>query len=443
MPSSSVHSVLDAIPAKGISMSGGQLLRAPADSSSSLATGAAQLRIALYSHDTMGVGHMRRNMLIAQSLAKSDPGASVLMIAGAKEANVFASETGVDCLTVPSLHKDDGGQYRSRNLRLRLSELIHLRSAAIAAAIDAFRPNVLLVDKVPRGVADELLPTLERIRARGTTRCVLGLREVLDDKAATLSDWEATGTLDIVRRYFDAIWVYGDANVFDSVQEYEIPPDIARKVSFTGYLNQRGRADFDAAPPPWYRAAAPHDRFVLCVLGGGQDGVSLAQNFIKAAGTRSGDARRLPAVLVAGPFMPPQARDTLRQLAAGYSNLHLVDFVPEADWLIQRAERVVAMGGYNTVCSILSFGKPALIVPRVCPRREQLVRARRLESLGLVKVLHPDRLDPIALRSWLDSDISEPGPQSTQVDLNGLSRIQTLLGQLTRAPQQQPHVETY
>ena len=50
------------------------------------------------------------------------------------------------------------------------------------------------------------------------------------------------------------------------------------------------------------------------------------------------------------------------------------------------------MGGYNTSCEILACGRRALIVPRIIPRREQLIRAQRLSELGAVDVLHPQAL---------------------------------------------------
>jgi predicted glycosyltransferase len=48
------------------------------------------------------------------------------------------------------------------------------------------------------------------------------------------------------------------------------------------------------------------------------------------------------------------------------------------------------MGGYNTFCEILSFGTPALLVPRTVPRQEQALRAERAAQLGLVHLLADD-----------------------------------------------------
>src|SRR4051794_16660339 len=91
-------------------------------------TGRDRLRVALYSHDTMGIGHMRRNLLIAQALAAPPVSATVLLIAGAREAAAFTMPPGVDCLTLPSLYKTADGRYQSRALGLSLDELIDLRS---------------------------------------------------------------------------------------------------------------------------------------------------------------------------------------------------------------------------------------------------------------------------------------------------------------------------
>ncbi len=381
-------------------------------------------RIAIYSHDTMGVGHMRRNLLISQSVIQSTPNSTVLMIAGAKEANAFAVPQGVDCLTLPSLRKDLSGTYHSRRLMLPLRDLIEIRGAAIQAAVGAYEPDLLIVDKVPRGVGDELLPTLRNIRERGTTHCVLGLREVLDGKRETIENWHATQTLDVVRDYFEEIWIYGDPRVFNLVEEYELPEEIASRVQFMGYLNQRRRAAFDGPLPSW--ADLPRDPFVLCVVGGGQDGARLAIAFAEAVAST-----RKQAVLVCGPFMPDEARGILARHAAETPHLRIVDFVPEADWLMSRAERVISMGGYNTACSILSFGKPALVVPRVRPRQEQLIRARRFSERGLISMLHPRQLSPAALCAWME-DNHLPSPlRCGEIDLNGLTAIHESISRLT------------
>src|SRR2546428_4211044 len=117
-------------------------------------------RVVLYSHDTMGLGHMRRNLLIAQTLAGGDLGATVLLVCGAVQAGALILPAGVDCLTLPALRKEPSGEYDARRLEVSLAELIELRARTIRAAVDAFRPDLLVADNVPRGALGELEPTL-------------------------------------------------------------------------------------------------------------------------------------------------------------------------------------------------------------------------------------------------------------------------------------------
>jgi predicted glycosyltransferase len=67
--------------------------------------------------------------------------------------------------------------------------------------------------------------------------------------------------------------------------------------------------------------------------------------------------------------------------------VHAITFEANVENLMAAASGIVAMGGYNTFCEILSFDKPALIVPRTEPRLEQYIRASRAQALGLARML--------------------------------------------------------
>jgi len=372
----------------------------------------------------MGLGHMRRNLLLAQVLQRSQVRASVLLIAGAREAGLVTAATGVDCVALPSLHKDELGQYHPRHMAISLAELLALRAKIALAALEAFAPDVLIVDNVPRGAGRELDSVLEALRARGRTRLVLGLRDVLDDPATLRDEWARAQNEDAIRRYYHAVWVYGDPAVYDPVREYGFAPDVAAKVRYTGYFDARARlpfggADGDATSRAPELARGP---LALCLVGGGQDGARLAETFLQA---------ELPpdasALVVTGPSMPVDRRQRLAGHAAGRSHRRVVPFLLEPTRLLQRATHVVTMGGYNTVCEVLSFAKPALIVPRVEPRQEQLIRAERFRALGLVDVLHPRDLSPAALTAWLAAGRTEVQPARERIDFNGLMRVPRLL----------------
>src|SRR3954447_16516990 len=91
-----------------------------------------QIRIALYSHDGMGIGHVRRNLLIAGAFADAlGHRASILLIAGVCEAGAFKMPPNVDCLTVPSLCKDEKCRYQARRLGVSRDRILSVRSKTI------------------------------------------------------------------------------------------------------------------------------------------------------------------------------------------------------------------------------------------------------------------------------------------------------------------------
>ena len=389
------------------------------------------LRVALYSHDTMGLGHLRRNLLIADAMAQAPLEASSLLITGAHEANFFRLPPRADLLTLPRWRKSSGGGYSSAQLSLSRSDLTRLRAESVRSALEVFNPDLLIVDKVPVGAFGELLPSLRRLAESGKTRIVLGVRDVLDEPSNVAREWLCAENVDAMTRFYDSIWVYGDRRVYDPVREYGLPIEVAAKVTFTGYIDQTARIDKGAQKTVRLLETLPKDQpLVLCTVGGGQDGAELAAKFIRAF-----PAKGRVGVVVGGPFMPDSALNALREEAAEKGCVHVFDFLPEADLLVERAERVVSMAGYNTVCSVLSFGKPALFAPRVQPRREQWIRAARLAELGVATAIHPDHLSMQRLRQWIESDSPARPAAPGVIDLDGLASISLLTQSLTTATQ--------
>jgi predicted glycosyltransferase len=384
-------------------------------------------RVAMYSHDTMGLGHIRRNMLIASSFTRWGISRSILLITGTREACAYTLPAGVDCLSLPALCKESDGQYHSRHLSMPLEHLNRLRAQTIAAALASFDPDVLIVDKVPRGACGELELALTNLRRNRRTACILGLRDVLDDPLTVRREWHHERNEEAVRHFYDGIWVYGDKGIYDQASEYSFAADLASKIRYTGYLmrpqepfgSENGLAEFVSE----HRQGG--ERMFLCLVGGGQDGYNLAQAFAQVD-FPSG----VKGVILCGPFMPADAFDHLGRMAAVRSRLKVLKFVTDSELLISLADRVVAMGGYNTICEILNSRRPALIVPRVLPRREQLIRAQRLKQRGLIDLLEPDRVSPQSLGEWLQRDLSAGGLAGDRINLNGADNVSHFLGDL-------------
>jgi predicted glycosyltransferase len=260
---------------------------------------------------------------------------------------------------------------------------------------------------------------------------VLGLREVLDDPECVRAEWKRSRAFAVLRHSYDAIWVYGDPRVYDPAVEYGLPSDLREMVRYTGYLGRPA----GARPTPVEATARrrelglPDGRVALCLLGGGEDGHRLAEAFARAelpAGTTG--------VIVAGPFMPDRERAALEDLAAGRHDLRVLGYVPDAGALVPLADDVVAMGGYNTTCEILSSGARALIVPRAEPRREQLIRAQRLSERGAVEMLAPHELSATALATWLAAGGAPRRRLHRPIDMGGLRCLPALLDDVLAPP---------
>lgn len=367
-------------------------------------------RIAFYSHDTMGLGHVRRNLVLARAIVERRPDTSVLLISGTHLGGAFRMPPGVDCITLPALGKNQGtGAYSARHLSCPIDHIIGIRSQTIRAALERFDPHLLVVDNVPLGALGELEPTLAALRVGRKTRTVLGLRDILDEPHVIEREWSAAGHHASIERYYDQVWIYGDPFVYDLTQEYGFPESTRRRVRYVGYLDRRSTEATSAT----CHVSRP---FTLCLSGGGQDGTDLAMAFAESS-FPDGEL----GVLLTGPFCPAPVLARAQAIAAVRPELQLIEFTDDGASLIEQATRVIGMAGYNSVCEMLAYRKPALLVPREAPRREQVIRAERFAEIGLVDMLPLGHLNPGALSRWMAR--APQTPRATPLRFTALEQV--------------------
>lgn len=376
------------------------------------------LRIVLYSHDSVGLGHVRRNLALAHALHNQLPGltgrpVTGILITGTAHAPAFPAPPGWDWLLLPGVGKGPQG-YRPRNLDVPMPELVSLRATLLQATLAGFRPGLVIVDRHATGVHRELEAALRRARSDGPVRVVLGLREVLDSPDAAFTEWARFGGPRMVQDLFDAIWVYGDPAVHDPVEAGEIPFSLRKLIRYTGYL-AAGRpavSGTNCMPGP----------YVMTTVGGGSDGHALA-SIAAAAPLPAG----LSHLIVAGPQMPAdELHDLQRRAGPGVT---VVPAVEDIVFHIRHAAAVIAMGGYNTVCEILSTSVPALVVPRNQSRAEQRIRATSLARAGFLDQHDIESLTPEFLAGWLRARLGSTMDRRAVV-LDGLIRVPQLAAEL-------------
>ena len=382
-------------------------------------------RVLIYSHDSFGLGHLRRCRAIAHSLVEADSSVSVLILSGSPIIGSFDFRSRVDFVRIPGVIKLRNGEYVSLSLHIDIEETLAMRSSIIHHTADIFDPDLFIVDKEPLGLRGEVRPTLDLLRERGTPM-VLGLRDVMDDPSALETEWERKNAVPALSQYYDELWVYGLPQICDPLEGIELPWSVRRRMVYTGYLRRRvGEA---AAASVDTRGLADSE-YLLVTAGGGGDGDDMIDWVLSAYEHDPGPLP--PALIVFGPFMVPERQVAYDTRAARLPKVRAITFDARLEALMARAKGVVAMGGYNTFCEILSFDKPALILPRMAPRLEQYIRARRASELGLVAMLSDENArDPLRMAAALLHLTQQAPPSAVVVPglLDGMSNVNKLAG---------------
>ncbi len=381
-------------------------------------------RVLIYSHDTFGLGHLRRCRAIAHSLVEENKHLSVLILSGSPIIGSFDFRARVDFVRIPGVIKLRNGEYTSLNLHIDIEQMLAMRASIIKHTADIFQPDIFIVDKEPLGLRGEVEDTLSMLK-EGGTRLVLGLRDVLDEPKLLVPEWERKKVMPSLTDLYDDIWIYGLPQICDPIAEIDMPAKVRRKVTFTGYLPRTVPAG----------AAASHigdlieEPYLLVTAGGGGDGEGLIDWVLGAYECSTPPPWN--ALIVFGPFMQPELQAMFQERVSQLPRVKAIVFDTYLEGLMARAAGVVAMGGYNTFCEILSLDKRALIVPRRVPRMEQYIRTVQARDLGLVSMLVDDEMrDPFAMATALRQLPQQSQPSEVVIPglLDGFINLNRLVG---------------
>jgi len=350
-------------------------------------------RLIFYSHDTFGLGNIRRTLSICQFLMESIPDLSILIISGSPMVHSFRIPEGIDYIKLPCLSRTENNGYSSKFLDETPQNLIKLRADLILCATANFKPDVVMVDKKPYGVQNELAPTLRYMKEHlPATKLTLILRDILDTPEVTQEIWEKNGFYDAIETYYDDVAILGTPEVFDAREEYAFSPAMCEKTRYVGYLRREPGLS-DRAEIRAELGLTKEDPFVLVTAGGGEDGAQVFEEYLKGL-NRLTHQERPKSLLIFGPEMQREEQDRLKLWASRYSKVQTLSFTSDLMSYMNAADLVVCMGGYGTICEILSLNKQAIVIPRVKPVEEQGIRASRMAELNLIHTIHPDDLTP-------------------------------------------------
>ena len=372
------------------------------------------LRVLFVTNECAGLGHLRRSMTLARAITDLDPQTTALVVTGSAAIGSFDMPPRVDTVKLPVFSRGSDGTMYAGSLGVDLQMIASLRSEILRTTAQAFDPDVVVVDKTPVGLCSELIPMLEWLHCQGRARIVLGLRNVEDEPARVRAAWAEANTIEAIERYYDQVVIYGPDNTTGDALSCLGGVQLPVPVAHVGFVGNPPAATSPSDLPPDY---------LLVTVGGGSDGHEAITAVLDA------DRHKplpMPVVVVTGPLMPSPAVAEIAARCDG-ERIRLFEFRQDMPQVIAGARAVVTMGGYNTVSEVLQSGVPALVVPRVRPSAEQLIRANDLVAAGLAAMIHPDEITPPLMREAIIATSHRERRPVDHADYCGAERTASLL----------------
>ena len=383
--------------------------------------------ILMYSHDTYGLGHIRRTLAIATQLREAN--INILILTGSPIVGRFTFPEQIDFVRIPGMIKKTNEEYLPLSIKINAKHALDIRKNIITATAKTFQPHLFIVDKEPLGLKKEVLPTLQWLRrCQPNTQTILGLRDIMDDRQTVRQDWKKKGIYDILDKLYSEIWVYGNREFYDPVSEYAIPESVSRKIVYTGYIPRRVPSDSQVQRARKEQGLTNGEKLIVVTAGGGGDGYVLMDAYL-AMLENLPQPVHFKSVLITGPFMPKQDRKKVFKRARKLG-LRTYHFYRNMEKLLAAADLVVSMGGYNTICELLSLGTVALIVPRDTPRKEQLIRAKIFHGNHLVAYIPWHECTAEQMRDKVFTLLDNPTPFKEAISrfqMKGISAMQDRL----------------
>jgi predicted glycosyltransferase len=319
-------------------------------------------RILFYAHALLGVGHVKRSALLAEALT-TQHGASCHLVGCQRGLHGTAVPAGLETLALPDWPEQGAPD---------AGHVCRQRTELIRGSVEAFDPDVFVVDHLFLGLGGELLPLLQGVAQRpDAMRLVIGLPY---GPRAGVTGPRNRRIRDAMARYEVAL-CYTDARCEQPAEDFErhgFPiPSSRRYVGYVvppGQLESLTAAEASAAQPP----------LVVALAGGGSTGPGLFALLLSALGPQL-ESGRVRVRLVLGPLYGV-GNDPAPLRRAGVEVLERASL----EKALSGASAVVSRCGYNNAYALIKTGLPTVFCPFDDPSSDQIQRAEALSRLDRV-----------------------------------------------------------
>ena len=372
--------------------------------------------VLFYVQHLLGIGHLRRALLVVDALACE--GIGVTFVSGGAPLPALSCSSAERIVQLSPIRASDMGfkdlvDAEGRPIDEKLQSL---RRAALLSALEAARPDVVIIEAFPfgrRAFRFELDPLINAAQSRHPRSLVLcSLRDIV---VAPEDAKRRCEIVDRVRSDFDFVLVHGDPAFMPLEASFPQASEIADRLIYTGYVSE-------ADVPRGADDTAGSDE-VLVSAGGGAVGGALLSTALEAR--RQGCLARFNWRLLAGPNLPAPEFATLA--ASLPERVVLERYRREFPQMLRRCRLSVSQAGYNTILEVLGARAAAVVVPFASAREtEQSLRAERLAARGVLELVRERDLSPERLARAIDRAMAR-GPGTIAIDIGGARRTATLI----------------
>ncbi len=390
----------------------------------------------IYCQHLAGMGHLVRCREIIRSLIQDF---EVCFVSGGQIVPEFQLPPEVERVNLPGLWQK-GDELVPVNEALSLEETKAQRQQQLLEVFDRFQPDCLITECFPfskMSMKYELSPLLKRAKAEERpVKIVCSLRDLIMTQPLSPGARERreAKVCRLINRFYDAVLFHADGSLQKLEDCFSRVEDLNCEIVYTGYVAQSPPAEKMPTPDDIAGLSNPSP-IIVASAGGGRHGYPLLSAVIAASprlAHRSMIGYRLPHIYAfAGPFMPEADFCQLQQAAANRPNVTLRRYTALLLDYLQKADLSISLGGYNTTMNLLRTGVRSLLLPSLNPSQtdEQRIRAEKLASLGLLKVLSPEDLEPERLVEAIAASL-ERLPATHPINLQGASHTASYIQQL-------------
>ena len=352
-------------------------------------------RVLVYTHNSIGLGHIFRILAIITGIKRSRPDIDFLVISGTSVPGVLLRHE-IEVIKLPSVRKEmtgGGNSFTPRFLHgTDLKDILEYRKQAIANAFDFFKPDVLMVEHYLTGLAGEVMPLLDRKRAcRGTPAdfALAGISRGIMGGAPG-SEGYPFASADYAPLY-DFIYVFDDKATIDVNREcFGGDPLMEPRIRYVGRITDRGYDEIPDPPETRSRLRLSKEPIILMNLCRHGNIEALARHLVTAF-HHTGLMSRFQVLMVLDPYLERTVLEGLQKDPLFEKVRFLPFFYALAD-LIRASELVICRGGYNIINELLLTDAKALVIPEHHPSGEQERRARLIPRNNITVMAEGDIL---------------------------------------------------